>query len=717
MSGSDSMQQSDDGSSSSDSDSTVEEEEPEAASATSAGRQIPVCLSLWPSNRPSTVYFAYPLDAQRERLGDPPEFECLGSRRLNYRCAWERNCVKKAFAAAGFRRVRQEEMRKKESSVVSDLVDAVGDLFSTNQKRKPKQVWSASWSKHPTAETLASLNRFQKVNHFPGSWCVGRKDRLLRTITRSRRKDRQAYSYSPESYALPSEYGALENRAKLDPMAIWIVKPPAASCGRGIRLVQSRDIPKVVPREKKLVAQRYLDSPFLIDGRKFDLRIYVLQTSVDPLLVYIHDDGLVRFSTHPYTVRNLRCRYVHLTNYSVNKKSKNYGDEDCKWSLEKLWNWLRAHGHDADGIRKKISDLVVKTLVAAEADLTPAMARALRRKSNTRNYAARGVVTNRRTPPPKRPCFELFGFDVLLDADLTPWLIEVNVSPSLMGGSPLDRAVKTRLMADVFHVVGFEPVDSQKIKIEENAIIKSNQQQSRGEDRFERQRRCGYAVEDIDLDNLTEDDWDSLMHAEDQYHRAASSGFRRCWPPEPVSRPSRPGADDSGPPEMSPSAKRQRVAEILPLFNSLRFSDCLLAKAALTSPRTLYASSPYGMPSFLSNAPPKPREEPKSSRRERQSVMRPRETIKSAGQAEYTRNRRLSQNNKQQPTTSFRLVQEDDPDSVSWLASFFGTSEDQRSEKTVSRRRPSSEAGGSRSRRSSRDDSSSSSATPSYNYY
>ena len=72
------------------------------------------------------------------------------------------------------------------------------------------------------------------------------------------------------------------------------------------------------------LVQKYIGEPYLIDKKKFDLRIYVLVSSFDPLRAYLFEEGLVRFSTHAYTMRNLRCRYVHLTNYSVNKKSKRY---------------------------------------------------------------------------------------------------------------------------------------------------------------------------------------------------------------------------------------------------------------------------------------------------------------------------------------------------------------------------------------------------------
>ena len=71
---------------------------------------------------------------------------------------------------------------------------------------------------------------------------------------------------------------------------------------------------------------RYISNPHLIDGYKYDLRIYVLVTSFDPLKVYMFKEGLVRFATEKYSTnpKTLKKRFVHLTNYSVNKKADTY---------------------------------------------------------------------------------------------------------------------------------------------------------------------------------------------------------------------------------------------------------------------------------------------------------------------------------------------------------------------------------------------------------
>ncbi len=70
------------------------------------------------------------------------------------------------------------------------------------------------------------------------------------------------------------------------------------------------------------VVQEYIDRPLLIDGYKFDLRVYVLVTSCDPLRIYLFQEGLVRLCTQPYqapTETNLASARMHLTNYAINK--------------------------------------------------------------------------------------------------------------------------------------------------------------------------------------------------------------------------------------------------------------------------------------------------------------------------------------------------------------------------------------------------------------
>lgn len=139
---------------------------------------------------------------------------------------------------------------------------------------------------------------------------------------------RQHFDFVPDTYVLPDEfsefYDHFSKLKKTDPKRnLWIVKPSNMSRGRGIYLVED---PQEVNIDEMSIIQRYVTNPLLINGHKFDLRIYVLVTSVDPLRIYVYKEGLARFATQGYDQQKgaKDNKFVHLTNYSINKKNENY---------------------------------------------------------------------------------------------------------------------------------------------------------------------------------------------------------------------------------------------------------------------------------------------------------------------------------------------------------------------------------------------------------
>jgi hypothetical protein len=233
---------------------------------------------------------------------------------------------------------------------------------------------------------LKELREFQRVNHFPGTYLLGRKDNMARVCNRFRRTfGPENFEYFPKTFVCPGDRAELladeqecKAKAKKGDEPMWIVKPPAGCKGIGIRLVTD---PSTQIKERAIVVvSRYIDRPCLINKTKFDLRLYVAVTSFSPLRVYLHEHGLARFCTVKYSSKTRKNRFRHLTNYSLNKNNPEFkkaegdaDDEGHKWSARAVWEHLQQRGVDTDAIKERIDDLIVKTLLAVETQISTNM--------------------------------------------------------------------------------------------------------------------------------------------------------------------------------------------------------------------------------------------------------------------------------------------------------------------------------------------------------
>uniref|UniRef100_A0A2A4K4M1 Tubulin polyglutamylase TTLL4-like n=1 Tax=Heliothis virescens TaxID=7102 RepID=A0A2A4K4M1_HELVI len=305
--------------------------------------------------------------------------------------------------------------------------------------------WIGIWGKHMKSIMFRAIKDGQKMNHFPGTFQIGRKDRLWRNLQKLVSKyGINEFGIMPKTYVLPHDLKLLKHdwEKYAANNERWIIKPPASARGTGIKVVSKWT---QIPKKRPVVVQRYVSKPYLINGNKFDLRLYVLVTSVHPLRIYLYKDGLARFASVKYNdeLAYLNDRYMHLTNYSINRLSKNYTPnedfaacEGHKWTLQTLLQYLKSEKRvDIDNLWEAMKDLVIKTIISGEASIS-----SLTKANITSRYN----------------CYELFGIDVLLDEDLKPWLLEVNISPSLHSASPLDIHVKGPLVSTVLNIAQFQ---------------------------------------------------------------------------------------------------------------------------------------------------------------------------------------------------------------------------------------------------------------------
>merc|ERR1719361_1594474 len=103
----------------------------------------------------------------------------------------------------------------------------------------------------------------------------------------------------------------------------------------------------------------------------------------------------------------------------------------------------------------RIKDLLIKTLIAAEPQIVNAW-------HQGNNLSSVGVPSAQAGP--NQTCFEIYGFDVMVDDKLRPWLLEVNIFPSLSSSSPYDKRIKTKLIADSLTLVGLVPFSHEQVE-------------------------------------------------------------------------------------------------------------------------------------------------------------------------------------------------------------------------------------------------------------
>eukprot|EP01059_Diplonema_ambulator_P032864 TRINITY_DN6642_c1_g1_i5.p1 TRINITY_DN6642_c1_g1~~TRINITY_DN6642_c1_g1_i5.p1 ORF type:complete len:395 (+),score=98.34 TRINITY_DN6642_c1_g1_i5:1115-2299(+) len=286
------------------------------------------------------------------------------------------------------------------------------------------------------------LPRGARINHFPGMIVICRKVDSARLLNKMKRLHPESYSFVPTTFFNYNDF--LRTKKGVGGDKWYIVKPDSGCMGKGIRLSHA---PKKEMFENAVV-QSYVQDPLLIDGCKWDMRVYVLVLSVDPLRMYIYKDGFIRLCTekyHPPTLANADNTLIHLTNYAIHKKSKKYST-NCKRRFSYMFDHIRGLGFDPNKLWDSISDLAVKTLLSVNEQLKYSYRAAFPDESNTGDS-----------------CFEILGFDVLIDRKMNPWLLEVNHAPSFTCDTILDYEVKSGLISEAVRLLGVE-LDDEKMR-------------------------------------------------------------------------------------------------------------------------------------------------------------------------------------------------------------------------------------------------------------
>ena len=165
-------------------------------------------------NRPKTIMFTYPKDCGQAEKNQERIEELKKESELNFiipkfkisEHSHTYNCIMNAFAAAG--------------------------MHQTEGKN-----WNIIWSSPLKGECLKTFTQYQRCNHFPSTWQIGRKDNMWRNINRMKRDFGDDYDICPLTYLLMEDFRRLCLDREEDPKQLWILKPAGSSCGRGIKII------------------------------------------------------------------------------------------------------------------------------------------------------------------------------------------------------------------------------------------------------------------------------------------------------------------------------------------------------------------------------------------------------------------------------------------------------------------------------------------------
>ena len=273
---------------------------------------------------------------------------------------------------------------------------------------------------------FTSLLPYQIVNRIPSINMLCRKAPFVRLIQRVAPLFPEFFNFLPTSFILPinnQQFSLAVMRKKTK----YIVKPDNGSLGKGITIIEPGD--SYTPQTNLAIAQEYIESK-LIRNTKFDMRIYVLVASVNPFKIYVYRDGIARFCSKPDDEHSL---FSQITNTAVNRQNPDADIQNITQRVSKIFEELKEEGADIDALWKRIDRTVVFTIMSAS------------------NYIMKSVHSSCPTYGLPR-CFQILGFDVLLDADLNPYILEVNFRPSLEYDTEDEKLLKIEMLSQAMRI-------------------------------------------------------------------------------------------------------------------------------------------------------------------------------------------------------------------------------------------------------------------------
>jgi hypothetical protein len=334
-------------------------------------------------------------------------------------------------------------------SVFSSLLEKNG-LIRNRKIRRSNNLYFGLIMKIPPAniniqpaniniDKGATLNKYQKVEGYEKGKFFFLKDSFYRFYKYMKIIFHEDFNYMPESYIYPEDKEIIENKFKnyhlnLDDM--WLIKPLNENKGTHTYIFNSLE---EIESDEFLIT-RYIQNINLINGRKYDLILYILISSLNPLRIYLYKKGFVRISIEKYkfNINSMKKKFKHATDSAPNIENQKFINEENLniWNLSKYKIYLEKNKIKWSDLLLKIKDIIIKSIISVTG--------AMYKKNRELNLKVLNF-------------YKVISVDILIQKNFTPILLKMDYFPEIRFYNSIDKKVKTSLFLDALNIIGIAP--------------------------------------------------------------------------------------------------------------------------------------------------------------------------------------------------------------------------------------------------------------------
>jgi hypothetical protein len=294
------------------------------------------------------------------------------------------------------------------------------------------------------------INKYQKINRFFGFEEYVSKSLLYLNYKKMKELFPNEYNYMLETYSYPEDKDIIYNKFKnfsikdISKDNYWLIKPKLSSVGNGIKILNSFE--NIEKLDKNSYITKLLNNPHLIRGYKYDIRFHGLISSIKPLKLYIYDEGFVRLSSEKYDFNNFTDKLSFITNIHANKNNIKYiypkKHKDIErsnlWNLSILKNYYLKNNLNYNMVFEEVKDIFIKMVFS------------VRKKLIEKIININLSFTN---------FYHLIGFDIILDNNLKPYLLEANRRGSMRDDNAAEIEYTHNIIVDTLNIIGLRPIN------------------------------------------------------------------------------------------------------------------------------------------------------------------------------------------------------------------------------------------------------------------